>query len=255
MTCSGNCCPRFSRFTYWIVVLALACFPELVLAQGLRHAKDSIRKSVFVITPRINSAGHFPFSGALLNKNANVDLNIFYERSLVGFFIFKSQDMEDKHSIVNYLQPGIFKKFQLTPKLKLGTFLGYVFSQTTGFRDKDSDYFTAAVVYWTISERLKMENTSLFFDLSQSEKLANRFLLSYWLNNFKVDLYVWHRVVFEEHFHATSASLAVNFPKVKISENLSMQTTFSYLGYLTKAKPDFAMRQGFLFTIAFPLTL
>jgi len=130
-----------------------------------------------------------------------------------------------------------------------------VFSQTSGFRDSDSDYFSAAVAYWTISEKIKLENTALFFDLSQSKKLSNRVLVSILLKEFTIDFYVWHRVVFDVNSHSTSASVAVNFPKIKISENFSIQNTFSYLGYITETKPDFALRDGFLFSIAFPLAL
>ncbi len=248
MTYIGNS-SRISPFLIWF------CLVIFGLSFCQSQGKDSIPKSVFVITPRINSAGHFPFSGALLNKNLNVDLNIFYERNLYGFFIFKSHDIEDSHSYVNYLQPGIFKKFRLSSKFQLGAFFGYVFSQTSGFRDKDSDYYTAAVAYWTIVDQLKLENTALFFDLSQSVKLANRFLLSYGLKGFKIDLYVWHRVVFDADFHSTSASVAINFPKVIITNALSIQTTFSYQGYIARAKPDFALRDGYLFSIAFPLSM
>jgi hypothetical protein len=226
-----------------------------LLAQAQKPAKDSANRRTLIITPRINSAGHFPFSGALLNKNTNVDLNIFYEHKRYGFFIFQSVDLEDKRSFVNYLQPGIFRKFKLGQEVQLGLFAGYVFSQTTGFRDDDSDYFTAAVVYWTIHPQLKFESTSLFFDLSQSTKLANRFLLSYSLKGFRFDGYVWYRAVFEQNTHALSSSLALYPPKIKMASSLSIQASISYLGYLTDTKPDFALRDGFLFSVAFPLSL
>lgn len=220
------------------------------------QSNTEIKKELptFIVTPRFNSAGHFPFSGALLNRNINFDTNIYFEYKKNGFFIFKSADLQDKHSFINYLQPGIFRKFQLSPKLKVGTFFGYVFNQTREWRDPDSDYFTAAVIYWTIHDRLKLENTALFFDLSQSSKLANRLLLSYNLKNFKLDLYVWHRVVFDSNFHSTSASLAVNLPEIKLANHFSIQNTISYQGYITHNKPDFALRKGLLISVAFPIS-
>ena len=180
---------------------------------------------------------------------------MFFEHKGNGFFIFKSYDIKDPHSIVNYLQPGVFKKFKLGDKLQLGIFFGYVFSQTNEFRDKDSDYFSAAVLYWTINDLLKLENTALFFDLSQSAKLANRMLLSYRLREFKFDLYVWQRIIFESNTYATSASLAVNLPKIKLTDALYIQNTISYQGYLTPTKPDWAMRKGLLVSVAFPITM
>ena len=235
----------------YIILFATITTPSV----SQHQAGGDVPNPNFSITPRFNSAGHFPFSGALLNNNFNFDVNIYFEYKKNGFFIFKSIDLEDKHSFVNYLQPGIFRKFQLSPKFKIGTFFGYVFNQTYEWRDKDSDYFTAAVAYWTINDRLKLENTSLFFDLSQSVKLANRFLLNYKVKKFQFDVYVWHRIVFDSNSHATSASLAINFPRIRLTDKVAIQNTVSYQGYLTHTKPDFAMRKGLLVSIAFPITI
>lgn len=239
-----------------LLFVSIICItPVRVHGQSQKKPSDSTSRPVLTITPRLNSAGHFPFTGALLNTNINADVNIFFEYKQYGFFIFQSIDLEDRYSYVNYLQPGIFRKFQLASAFQLGVFVGYVFSQTSGFRDKESDYYAAAVGYWTINDQLKVENTTLFFDLSQSAKLANRLLMSLKVRSFTFDFYLWHRVVFEETIHATSGSVAVNFPKLKISDICSFQITFSYQGYLTETKPDFAMRDGFLLSLAIPLAL
>jgi hypothetical protein len=240
--------------TFSCSLLAIILITNSLFAQT-RKSNDSTNRRTLVITPRINSAGHFPFSGALLNKNANIDLNIFYERNNYGFFIFQSVDLEDKRSFVNYLQPGVFRKFKMSESVQVRLFAGYVFSQTDGFRDKDSDFFTAPVIYWTIRPNLKFESTSLFFDFNHSTKLANRILMTYTIKNFRFEFYLWHRAVFEQNTHALSTSLALYPPKTKIAGNLSIQTSISYIGYLTDTKPDFARRDGFLFSVAFPLSL
>jgi hypothetical protein len=214
--------------------------------------QDSTR-AVFRITPRFNSAGHFPFTGSLLNTNLNFDLNFFYEANDYGFFVFKSVDLEDAHSYINYLQPGVFKKFELSPNLYMRAFVGYLFSQARRFKDKDSDYYTAVTLYWSLNASLKIEHTALFFDLSQSIKLANRFLMFYTIKDFKIELFVWNRWEFEKQFTATSASLALNFPALKIFRSVSMLNTISYQGYLSSVKPDFALQKGLLISVAFPI--
>lgn len=235
-----------------ILILSIFATTQSVIAQLLE--KDSVMRPDFVITPRLNSAGYFPYTGALLNKNINFDVNIFFEyKSKYGFFLFKSVDLEDRHSYVNYLQPGIFRTFHAGNNFKLRLFFGYLFSQTQGFRDPDSDYYTALVGYYTITKNLKLENTALFYDLEISAKLANRLLVSWSVGKFTADIYVWHRVVFDDNSHATSASFALNLPKIKLSPSSSINTTLSYQGYLTKNKPDFAMKDGFLFQVAVPI--
>lgn len=209
--------------------------------------------AVIRITPRFNSAGHFPFTGSLLNNNLNFDLNFFYEKDKFGFFVFKSVDLEDQHSYINYLQPGVFRKFELTTNLQIRIFVGYLFSQTQRFRDKDSDYYTAVTFYWSLLPSLKVEHTALFFDISQLAKLANRLLVHYSVNGFKIELFIWNRWEFEKQFNATSASLALNFPAIKIFRDLSMLNTISYQGYFSSKKPDFALQKGLLISVVFPI--
>ncbi|MBS1505755.1 MAG: hypothetical protein JSS79_03820 [Bacteroidetes bacterium] len=238
-----------------VLAASLVLLSFVATAQVRKRGTDSLSSSVLVITPRFNSAGHFPFTGSLLNTNLNFDLNIFYERKRNGFFLFKSVDLVDPHSGVNYFQPGIFHRFEFSSKVQMRTFFGYLFSQTQGFRDNDSDYYTAASVYWAIRENLKVENTALFFDLSQSSKLADRLLVSYFNEGFKIDLYVWHRWEWASQSHATSASLAIGFPKIKITRSLSIANTISYQGYLSAEKPSYAMQKGLLISVAFPINV
>ena len=211
---------------------------------------DSTPKYTMIITPRINTAGHFPFTGSLINHNLNADLNIFYSRKTLGFFIFKSYDITDPHSIVNYFQPGVFANLPVRENLKLRAVFGYLFSQTTEFRDADSDYYAALAVYWNLTDRLRIEHTALFYDYNIDKKLANRFLTSWSSEKIRIDLYLWHRMVIDEQNHALSSSLALTFPIIKLNEKILLQLTSSYMGYLTKAKPDYALRDGFLFTLS-----
>jgi hypothetical protein len=233
--------------------LLVAFYVNPVIAQ--QNKGDTISQVTFVITPRLNSTGHFPFTGSYLNKHFNADINIFYERKSLGFFLFKSQDLEDRHSIVNYLQPGVFKKVELGRSFKLRFFVGYLFAQTAGFRDPDSDYYAAVVAYWSVSDKVRLEHTALFFDLSQNEKLANRFVVSYLEHGFKFDAFIWHRWVFGDGSSSTSAALSVNFPLIGISKKVSIQSTISYQGYLSRSKPEYAMRNGVLFSVSVPITM
>lgn len=232
-------------------LFALCCMITVVFLASAQE--DTTRTTSLSITPRFNSAGHFPFTGSLLNKHVNFDVNIFYEHGQYGFFLFKSIDLEDRHSYVNYFQPGIFRRWDVRQNVQVRLFFGYVFSQTKGFRDKDSDYYTATTFYWSLLPDLKIENTALFFDLSQASKLANRFLVHYTRKGYRLELYAWHRWEFEKQFHAISASVALVFPDIKISKSVAIQNSISYQGYLSKSRPLFALPAGLLVSIAFPI--
>lgn len=226
----------------------------LLAASAGAQVRDSVSRPTLLITPRLNSAGHFPFTGSLINHHLNADVNIFYSRRTLGFFLFKSYDIADPHSVVNYFQPGVFANLQLRPTFKARVVFGYIFSQTDGFRDSDSDYYTAVAFYWDPSPNFHVEHTALFYDYTLNKKLANRLLAGWSSRPMKVEAYVWHRYVMDEDRQAVSAALALTFPKIKLSEKVSLQLTSTYMGYLTESKPDYALRDGFLFTLAAPIT-
>ena len=231
-----------------IVVLVVIILVD-VKAQGNR---DSTRSN-WAIIPRMHSAGYFPFTGALLNHNPVADVNVFFERKSWGFFVFQSVDLKDGQSYANYLQPGLFATKMLRPNMRLRAFVGYVFGQTTGFCDDDSDYYVAGQLNWTMPGNFRVENTLLFYDLTIGKKLANRFLVEWSPGKFRAGLYVWQRTELEKQFNSTSAALTVTFPIIKVTQKFSIEFSSSYMGYLSESKPSYALQRGAFFTLAVPL--
>src|SRR6478609_616761 len=192
---------RFIPICFWLLIAFTAAGASA--QDSLQRAKKKT-KGDFVINTRLHSTSHFPFTGSFINRHLNFDINLFYERNRVGAFLFKAQDLEDRHGIVNYLQPGVFKRFPVGQKLTFTLFGGYIFNQTARFSDKDSDVWGALNTSWAINDHFKVENTALFFNLTKSElnaQLANRTVISALLKDFKFDLYFWHNVVFETSFN------------------------------------------------------
>jgi hypothetical protein len=147
----------------------------------------------------------------------------------------------------------VFATLNLTDAFKVRGFFGYIFNQTTHFRDDDSDYYVATAFYLNVTPRIQLENTVLYYDYSINKKLANRFLLTWSQKKFSMSLYVWERIVFEEDRYSTSASLAVTFPTFQLSDRVSLKMTSSYWRYLTSSQPAYALRDGFLFTLTVPV--
>lgn len=224
------------------------------VGQPIQQAVDSVRTRMeWALTPRLNSAGHFPFTGSLVNRNINADINIFAETRRWGFFLFKSHDLQEKNSLINYLQPGIFGNASVSDHIRLRFFVGYIFSQAHSFRDPDSDYYAAPVVYWTISQRLKLENCLLVYDIKKNAKMANRFVMFWNTGKVRIDFYLWHRADFDNQHYATSAGLAINSPPVSLAETVKVMITGSYQGYVSETKPAYALRDGFVLSLAFPV--
>jgi hypothetical protein len=229
----------------------------VILACNGLYAQDST-KSYLQILPRLHSAAYFPFTGALLNRNPVFDVNVYYDsepaaRKSWGFFVFQSFDLKDRRSYVNYLQPGLFATLKLHPTFKVRGVFGYIFSQTEGFRDKDSDYYAAARFMWDPNKHLSIGNTLLYFDFTIRQKLANRFSIAWSSDKFRAEFFLWDRVVLDEKRHAVSASVAVTFPNIKVGERTAVQITSAYMWYLTSYRPSFALADGFVFTLGVPV--
>lgn len=232
--------------------LVLVC----MIYSGSGFGQDSTKTTTTTlqVLPRLHSAGYFPFTGALLNHSPVFDVNVFYEKKSLGFFLFQSIDLKDRHSYANYLQPGLFATWRMHPKFKVRGFFGYIFSQAQGFRDGDSDYYAATTLYWDPAPHLSVQHTALFFDYNIKRKLANRLLISVYYPKFRVDLFVWHRSVLEDKLNAVSASLAATY-SIKLGKKISLQLTAAYMRYLTAYKPAFALDDGFIFTLGVPIDI
>ena len=218
------------------------------------YAQSRTTAYEFTVRTRFHSLTYFPYSGAFLAKNFNFDVNVNFEVKSYGVFLFRSTDLEDSKSIANYLQPGVYKNFAITPNLKVGPYAGYVFSQTGVFKDADSDFWSAIIATWTPVPRVTIENTLIAFNLSAHTSAVNRLFVNYQVNGFRFDVFLWERVSWEPRNYSTSMSVGVNFPLVKLGEHFSIQNSISYQSYLTRNKPDFAMKQGVLFSVIVPFT-
>jgi hypothetical protein len=233
---------------------------HLLLVLGMQSKAqiktDSAKPYVLIITPRINSAGYFPFTGAVLNNNVNFDFTVDFEKANRGFILFQSFDLQNKNSPINYFQPCVFEKFPVGASLTFGVYFGYLFSQMYGFSDKgESDYFGALTENWTISKKLRLENTMLFGNLTTQMNLVNRLELLYTLDKFSIDLYLHERLVFETRDLSTSGAIAINLPRVKLADKLVALATLTYNNYLSKNRPSYALENGFFFSLAFPIDL
>lgn len=232
----------------------VCCFCTPSAARATATVIDSSGNRMgWEIVSRLNSAGHFPFTGSIVNRHVNADINIALEYQRWGLFLFKSHDLEQRDSPVNYFQPGVFRSISITPDIDVRFFFGYVFSQASSFRDPDSDFYAAPVLYWNIGSGFKLENCALFFDLSSVAKLANRVKMVWTTGSVSLEAFVWHRWVIRQDRHATSASLAFGLPPLRFSKSAELVLSLSYQGYVTRAKPDFARRDGFLVNLALAL--
>jgi hypothetical protein len=240
------------EFGFVLLLALIGLSPASACAQD---KPDSVAGPTILLNPRIHSSGYFPFTGAILNRNPVFDVNLFYEKKAFGFFVFQSFDLADRHSYVNYLQPGVFATLRFHSQVRVRAFFGYIFSQAQSFRDPDSDYYAALQLNWQLLPNFRLENTLLYYDYTTNKKVANRLLLEWAPWRIRISGFLWHRNVIEEGTSSVSGAVAVTFPIIRLSSRANVEVTATYMGYLTESKPDYALNDGAFVTVAVPMKL
>jgi hypothetical protein len=242
-------------FLKYIMLGLLICFSLKT------NAQDSIANSTkrtLILTTKLHSTGHFPYSGSLLNHHVNGDVSLFFQKQNWGFFVFKALDFEDLQSDVNYLQTAVFRKTNLTRSFSLTPYAGYLFLQNRAFADFGSDVFMALST--TVeSQNLMIENTTLItnvFNKGYQRAMANRMEIRYAFKPMHVSWFIWHNMGLPDNGKQTlSTALAFRFPKVRWLAKIPLQSTLLFQSYLSNYKPDYAMRRGVVFSCVFPVAL
>lgn len=234
-------------------LLGLLLFCLFSFAQSKINSPNNINTD-FSLTTKINSTGHFPYSGSLLNHHLNVDFTLYYRRHNLGFFIFKSFDLEDLSSDVNYLEPGVFARIPIGKKFTASPYAGFVFDQTESFADKSSDIFIALVTTFR-ENNIKIENTALIFNFLETGShryLTNRLEVNVSLKNATISWFAWHKTGLFGVKESVSTALSFKSPKLAFTKSLALESSIMFHTYLTCNKPSYALRRGVVFSLLFP---
>jgi len=208
------------------------------------------------ITPKLNSAGYFQYSGALFNYHPNIELNVTVNYRRLGAFITKYHDFVDSHSPVNYTTVGLYGSVQISQRVKVTPYAGYFFAQKHSFMDKASDLWAGLVIRLTISKSIWIENTTLVSNLlhhTSAMALANRLNATLMIRKFRLDTYAWYTHSMHTPLHGVSTSFAVTSPEWAVSHTVSVKVQVSFLQQITHEWPAGAYERGLLVSLIVPI--
>jgi hypothetical protein len=208
------------------------------------------------ITPKLNSAGYFQYSGALFNYHPNIELNVTVNYRRLGAFITKYHDFVDSHSPVNYTTVGLYGSVQINQRVKVTPYTGYFFAQKHSFMDKASDLWAGLVIRLTISKSIWIENTTLVSNLLHHKSamaLANRLNATLMIRKFRLDTYAYYTHSMHTPLHGVSTSFAVTSPEWALSHTVSMKVQVSFLQQVTHEWPADAYERGLLASLIVPI--
>jgi hypothetical protein len=241
--------------------LLFSCF----LAVGFKSiAQESVSRVgkqqsySLLLTTKLHSTGHSPYSGFYLNHHVNAEIGLLYKYKQAGAFINKAVDIADVHSDINFSTIGIFRTFKLSESLKLTPYMGYFLKQSHSFMDDKSDMWVCAVVSLAINRWLALENTTLVGNLIRHHSqasLANRMNAAIQIGKFKIDAYAWYTHSLNRGPHFISTSLAITSPDWVITKAISARIQVAVMQHVSNEKPNGCMHRGGLISLIVPIDL
>jgi len=243
----------------WITRILIILFLTISSDSRGQQTESKANKKPYslMLTPKLHSTGHSPYSGVYLNHHLNAEVGLNYKYNGFEAFISKNIDLVEPNSPINFMTAGISKSFQLTRSIKLTPYAGYFFRQSYSFVDDNSDMWAAVVVKLIVNKWFAIENTMLFGNLIRHyahASIANRLHLSLSIGKVKFDAYTWYtHSISNPHF--VSTSLAITSPDWVITKSISARVQVAMLQYVTTLRPEGAMNRGGLISLIFPIDL
>jgi hypothetical protein len=219
--------------------------------------KDSLQH--WNIKPRIFSGGYFGLAGLLFNRNIMTDLSVTYTSRYGSLMAFKSQDLEDSQSAVNYMFAGYFKALRITNRFYVTPFAGYYTPQTDRPIEKDGSSAIFSLTGTYSFGRFTLDNTVIGSNLtnkSGAETMINRLEIRYRNSYMSVSAFTWYsryNISTGGYGEYLTGSAEVNFHELRVSEKLKLNCGVTAYRYFKGSDSEALPRGGLIFSLSLPI--
>lgn len=221
-------------------------------AAANRTTADTIATAVSPVSWSFSGASHsaslYFFTGSVDQSNPSFDALFIYDRKTWGGFAFKSSDLTDHKTGVNYAMAGIHKIFNIGPAWSVMPTIGVNLNQNYTLADKGSDLVFDLAIAYKINTHFTISNDALFQNIGITKEYnwTNRLNLSYHRNNFYLSVLLWER---NRAFHNPgylSTGLDMGYNIVRITGKSSL---FIGISNIYMLQSDTPRRNGFMFNL------
>ena len=204
------------------------------------------------LTSAFHSASLYFFSGSVDQSNPSFDALFIYDRKTWGAFFYKSLDLLDHTTGVNYAMLGVHKIFLVGTKWSFVPTLGGELNQNYTPADKGSDFIFDLAISYKISVHLTISNDALFQNLiiTKDYNWTNRLKLSYQQQDFNVSALLWQRSRAFNNAGYLSTGLDISYNIIKFSHTSNIFVGASNIYML---QSDASRANGFMFNLGLNL--
>jgi hypothetical protein len=240
-----------------VIMIAFCSLPCFASCDTLRsdsvQTKTTQQSSAWLLNSQLHSAGLFLASGEISNWHPSFDMYFAYDRKTWGLQAFKSFDLVDHTTDINYAIVVVDRHFRIGKSIVFTPNIGFEFVQNNTLADKGSDVTVILNTAIKLTQNFALNYEAIFQNavITSNHNLTSR--LRMMLSGKYIDItgFIWYR---NEMFNSStywSSGITVDCSGVKLSPNLNLTIAVSGLHMLSESEDteSFPKKNAVMFSI------
>lgn len=189
-----------TKNTLKIIAVSLVIFIHGLSARASynKSSADTLSakgKTSWNLTSLFHSESLYFFTGGVDQSHPSFDMLFVYEKNGWGGIVYKSLDMIDHTTGINYAMVVFHKHFNIGNNLLITPNLGINLNQNYSVADKGSDFISDLAVAYKLGDHFTISNDAIFqnIGITHDYNWTNRLKLLFKGTNFYAAALLWDR--------------------------------------------------------------
>jgi hypothetical protein len=244
-----------NRINFKILAISLLLiYCTSARAQGNKSYTDSARYSPvqpvnWSLSSQLHSASFYFFTGMVDQPDQSFDMLYIYDNNGWGWIVYKSFDLLNHNTGVNYAIVAVHKHFKINENLRLTPNVGMNLNQNWSVADRGSDLMFDLVADYRLSKYFSISNDAIFQNMAitKDHNWTNRLKLSFNKNKIETAVLLWdrNRVFNNQGYFSTGFTAGYNGFKLTPNANLGLSVQS-----ILMLQSDTHASNGLMFTMA-----
>jgi hypothetical protein len=201
------------------------------------------------LNSQIHSASLYFFTGSVDQQDQSFDMLFIYDRKSWGGIIYKSFDVLNSATGVNYAILALHKHFKIDDNLQVTPNVGVNLNQNRSFADAGSDLMVDMALDYNIGKYFMLSGDAIFqnIGITSDHNWTNRLKLSFSDNRFDTAVLLWDRNRVFNNSGYLSSGISAGYSGFKLTPTANLGLSAQSIIML---QSDTKKRNGFMFSMA-----
>lgn len=183
-----------------IAIIFLVIYCTTVMAQGNKPYLDSaayspVKPLNWSLSSQLHSASLYFFTGLVDQTDQSFDMLFIYDKNGWGGIVYKSFDVLNHNTGVNYAIMAVHKHFKINENLQVTPNVGFNLNQNWSVADKGSDLMVDLAADYKLNKYFTISNDAIFQNMAitKGHNWTNRLKLAFSKNKYETAVLLWYR--------------------------------------------------------------